>query len=134
MCMYLACQVMDISLGDLEYVSGYNDFECVFKAANISGSHVSSGEDQKRRKEREYKEIVSYARDQLYDYYGSAGCVFPAARAELSRIKNMSPEEILQQESGLTPLERSGQRTGPQVLLAPFQLLSGSDSFAAHSL
>ena len=47
---------------------------------------------------------------------------------------SMSPEEILQQESGLAPLERSGQRAGPQVLLAPFQLLSGSDSFAAHSL
>lgn len=47
---------------------------------------------------------------------------------------SMSPEEILQQESGLAPPKRTDQGTGPQVLLAHFQLLSVSDNFAAHSL
>lgn len=44
---------------------------------------------------QEYWAAVRYARSQLYDYYGTACHFFPAARGDLIRIKDMSPDEIL---------------------------------------
>ena len=38
---------------------------------------------------------VKYARQQLYDYFGTARHFFPAANADLVRISSMSPDEIL---------------------------------------
>ena len=45
--------------------------------------------------EHEKWELVKYARKQLYDYYGTAAHLYPAAWAELAKIKDMTPEEIL---------------------------------------
>ena len=51
--------------------------------------------EEERILQQEYWATVKYARSQLYDYYGTACRFFPAAHADLVRIKSMSPEEIL---------------------------------------
>lgn len=51
--------------------------------------------EEAQRQRQAYWAAVSYARSQLYDYYGTACHFFPAARGDLVRIKDMSPEEIL---------------------------------------
>lgn len=51
--------------------------------------------EEERRQKQEYWDTVRYARSQLYDYFGPAAHYFPGARADLVRIKSMSPDEIL---------------------------------------
>ena len=51
--------------------------------------------EEERRQKQEHWATVQYARRQLYDYYGTACHFNPAARGDLIRIKNMSPDEIL---------------------------------------
>ena len=55
--------------------------------------------EEERRQREEYWATVSYARKQLYDYYGTACHFFPGAHGDLIRIKNMSPDEILYEAS-----------------------------------
>lgn len=68
------------------------------KAANDAKNHESNltwKEDQRQ----EYWATVKYARNQLYDYYGTACHFFPAAYGDLMRIKGMRPDEILAEAS-----------------------------------
>lgn len=51
--------------------------------------------EEERRLRQEYWATVKYARRQLYDYFGTAAHFCPGARADLVRIKSMSPDEIL---------------------------------------
>lgn len=44
-------------------------------------------------------EIVRYARQQLYDYYGTGAHFCPAMYSMLSEIKNWSPEQVLEEAS-----------------------------------
>ena len=55
--------------------------------------------EEERRQRQEHWATVQYARRQLYDYYGTACHFNPAARGDLIRIKNMSPDEILSEAS-----------------------------------
>lgn len=55
--------------------------------------------EEERRQDKEYWEAIKYARSQLYDYYGTACRFFPAAHADLLRIKSMTPDEILREAS-----------------------------------
>ena len=55
--------------------------------------------EETRRQRQAYWDMVRYAKSQLYDYYGTASHFCPAARADLVRIKSMSPDEILQEAS-----------------------------------
>ncbi len=55
--------------------------------------------EEERRRNEEYWAAVRYARNQLYNYYGTACHFFLAAHADLIRIKSMSPDEILQEAS-----------------------------------
>lgn len=55
--------------------------------------------EEEERRGKEYWEAVKYARSQLYEYYGTACHFFPAAHADLLRIKSMTPEEILREAS-----------------------------------
>ena len=59
--------------------------------------------EEERRQRQEYWAAVRYARSQLYSYYGTACRFFPAAHADLIRIKTMTPDEILYdaQQNGL---------------------------------
>lgn len=50
---------------------------------------------EEKRLKQEYWAAVKYARSQLYDYFGTAAHFCPGARADLVRIKSMSPDEIL---------------------------------------
>lgn len=55
--------------------------------------------EEKRRQQQEHWATIQYARRQLYDYYGTACHFSPAARGDLIRIKDMSPNEILSEAS-----------------------------------
>lgn len=55
--------------------------------------------EEERRQRQEYWAAVKYARDQLYEYYGTACHFFHGAHGDLIRIKNMSPDEILREAS-----------------------------------
>lgn len=59
----------------------------------------SSYEKTDSEETQEYRDLVTYARNRLLDYYGTAGNFFPAAYGELIRVKNMSPDEILYEAS-----------------------------------
>lgn len=58
-------------------------------------SFYSSCEKTDPEETQEYRDLVTYAKNRLLDYYGTAGNFFPAAYGELIRVKNMSPDEIL---------------------------------------
>ena len=51
--------------------------------------------EEKRRQRQEYWETVKYAKQQLYDFYGTAAHFNPGAYGDLIRIKNMDPDEII---------------------------------------
>ena len=51
---------------------------------------------EEQLQQQEYWESVKYAKNQLYNYYGTACRFFPAAHGDLLSIKTMSPEEILE--------------------------------------
>ncbi len=55
--------------------------------------------EEEHRQRQEYWANVKYARNQLYDYYGTACHFVPAARGDLIRIKSMTPDEILAEAS-----------------------------------
>lgn len=55
--------------------------------------HAEREDEQYRQ--QEYWENVRYARQQLYDYYGTATRCCRGAYGDLERIKKMSPDEIL---------------------------------------
>ncbi len=68
------------------------------KSTNDEKNHESNltlEEDQRQ----EYWATVKYARNQLYDYYGTACHFFPAAYGDLMRIKSMNPDEILARQA-----------------------------------
>lgn len=55
--------------------------------------------EEQRRQQQEYWDTVRYARDQLYNYYGTGAHFCPAMGSMLGKIKNMTPEEILEEAS-----------------------------------
>ena len=59
------------------------------------GRKINSEREDEQRQQQEYWENVRYARQQLYDYYGTATRCCRGAYGDLERIKKMSPDEIL---------------------------------------
>ena len=55
--------------------------------------------EAERQARRAYWQAVKYARRQLYDYYGTASRFCPGAFGDLTRIKTMSPDQILAEAS-----------------------------------
>jgi hypothetical protein len=53
--------------------------------------------EEERRQRQEYWGAVNFARKQLYDYYGTASHFFHGARSDLMRIREMEPDEILEE-------------------------------------
>ena len=51
------------------------------------------------KQRQEYWELVKYARHELYEYYGSGARYYPAMHLMLNEIKNMTPEQILNEAS-----------------------------------
>ena len=56
---------------------------------------VSIRDEEEHRQNREYCQLVKKAKSKLYDYYGSGAHFMPAMYSELSRIKNMDPDDII---------------------------------------
>ena len=56
---------------------------------------VSIRNEEEHRQNREYWQLVKKAKSKLYDYYGSGARFMPAMYSELSRIKNMDPDDII---------------------------------------
>ena len=67
------------------------------KPRKISGKRGCGRNGSSGGESAEYWEAVKRARRELYDYYGTAAHFFPAARADLMRVKDMGPEEILEE-------------------------------------
>ena len=83
----------DPKSSDDDYASGFKPIY-----GEVRKDHDPAWEEVRRQKQ-EYWELVKYARSQLYDYYGTACHFFPGAHGDLIRIKNMSPDEILNEAS-----------------------------------
>lgn len=56
-----------------------------------------TGNSQEQNQNKEYWEQVKKAKDRLYDYYGTGGHFFHGMWGELERIKNMDPDEIIEE-------------------------------------
>lgn len=59
------------------------------------GERMNAEREDEQYQQQEYRENVRYARQQLYDYYGTATRCCRGAYGDLERIKKMSPDEIL---------------------------------------
>lgn len=93
---------MDIDRSDLTYRPKVDtsDFTSKYSVERTQKEKEWAEEkEEQRRQIQEYWALVKYARSQLYSYYGTACRCFPAARADLMKIKSMSPEEILEAAS-----------------------------------
>ena len=89
---------MEIDRSDLTYRPKVDTSEFVSKYSIESVEKQKKWAEEKEEQQRqmqEYWALVKYAKSQLYSYYGTACHYFPAARADLMKIKSMSPEEIL---------------------------------------
>ena len=76
------------------------DFASNFKNAYVTKTREPNPEwEEERRQRQDYWAAVKYARDQLYEYYGTACHFFHGAHGDLIRIKNMCPDEILREAS-----------------------------------
>ena len=93
---------LKIDRSDLVFVqkTEADDLTPHLKSSYETRSYDSDSErEEERRQKQEYREAVKYARSQLYDYYGTACHFFPGAHGDLIRIKDMSPDEILNEAS-----------------------------------
>ena len=55
--------------------------------------------EEERRQHQEYWATVKYAKNQLYEYYGTGAHFCPAMYTMLDEIKKWSPEQILSEAS-----------------------------------
>ena len=55
--------------------------------------------EEERRQRQEYWAAVKYARNQLYDYYGTGAHFCPAMYTMLGEIRKWSPDQILNEAS-----------------------------------
>lgn len=97
-----ASHYLKINRDDLFYSSKTETYDPASQYRYSSGekAHEQNLEwEEERRQRQEHWATVQYARRQLYDYYGTACHFNPAARGDLIRIKNMSPDEILSEAS-----------------------------------
>lgn len=91
------CSGLKINREDLQYNPKEDSQEPfgICEDSDTAASETAQEREAERAAMQEYWAMVKYARGQLYDYYGTAGHFFPAARAELGRIKTLTPDEIL---------------------------------------
>ena len=82
--------------GDYD-LADYSSTEEYLRAREEGERVKADRKEQQRERElqHEYWNNVKHAKKRLYDFYGSAAQCFPAAYVELSKIKNMHPDEIL---------------------------------------
>ena len=92
---FLKIDKTDLSYNPKARPEDYMECDSTIRADDRSNRDQGSGWEEKKRQNQEYWEAVKYAKQQLYDYYGTATHFFPAAHADLIRIKNMNPDEIL---------------------------------------
>lgn len=74
-----------------EHVSYFEHFD------HMEKSQAKIEQEQKRREEQEYRAIVKYAKEQLYDYYGTGAHFCPAMYSMIAEIKRWSPDKILRE-------------------------------------
>ena len=91
---------MEINKSDLAYnpkatADAPAEYRSYNRSDSLSREEKQAEWEEERRQRQEYWDTVRYARSQLYDYFGTAAHFFPGARADLVRIKTMSPDEIL---------------------------------------
>jgi len=93
-------QYVAIERNDLTYSPKKPDMKQNSSKSQYKYGSNENWEEEKRQKQQ-YWELVSYARKQLYDYYGTGAHFFPAMYVVLGDIKNWSPEKILEEASKL---------------------------------
>lgn len=93
---------LKLDRSDLTYNPKANveDFAPSFKSSYEPKTREPNPEwEEERRQRQEYWAAVSYARSQLYDYYGTGAHFYPAMYTMLGEIKQWSPEQILSEAS-----------------------------------
>lgn len=83
---------LHINRGDLTY----NPKQSAPAFIDLSDDTPEDREEQ-RRQQQEYWAAVGYAREQLYNYYGTGAHFCPAMGSMLGKIKNMTPDQILEE-------------------------------------
>lgn len=96
-----ASSYLEIDRSDLTYnpKTEFDDFDFSLRERYKEEIENWRNDDESCISKQEYWTAVKYARGQLYDYYGTASHFCPGAGADLVRIKNMSPDEILTEAS-----------------------------------
>lgn len=96
--MYLSVDETDLVYNpkekDRDLFGEYNDDFC---DASDEKKKAKEQRDVERAQRKQYWEAVKYARDQLYDYYGTAAHFCKGAYGDLMNIKNMKPDEIIRE-------------------------------------
>lgn len=76
------------------------DFAPSFKNSYDAKTREPNPEwEEERRQRQEYWAAVKYARNQLYDYYGTGAHFCPAMYTMLGEIKKWSPDQIIAEAS-----------------------------------
>lgn len=91
---------LEIDYDDLTYeVPSKSDISISTSINNLSSDAYLeyNYSNQSNMREKQYRELVRYARKQLFDYYGTAMHFFVAAMGDIERIKKMSGEEVIQE-------------------------------------